>query len=86
MAGWGTIARDYGSPLISRIDNTGGNSGQEVLYLGEADPGAATSAAKWRIRKFLYDSGTDNVSEINWASGNDKFDKVWDNRTTYSYS
>lgn len=86
MAGWGTVARDYGSPFIMRMDNTGGASGTEVLYLGEAEPGTATSAAKWRIKKFTYDAGTNNVSQIDWADGNDNFDNIWTNRANLSYS
>jgi len=86
MAGFGVVARDYGNPFKMRMDNTGGVSGVEVLYLGEAEPGYATNVAKWRIKKFTYDAGTNNVAEVNWASGNDNFDKVWDNRTQYSYS
>lgn len=86
MAGFGVKARDYGNPFKMRMENTGGASGVEVLYLGEAEPGYATSVAKWRIKKFTYDSGTNNVSEVNWASGNDNFDKIWDDRATYTYS
>lgn len=86
MAGWGTVARDYGSPFKMRMDNTGGNSGTEILYLGEAEPGTATSAARWRIKKFTYQAGTDLVTQIDWASGNDFFNKVWDDRATYAYS
>lgn len=86
MAGFGVKARDYGNPFKMRMDNTGGNSGVEVLYLGEAEPGTSESAARWRIKKFTYDSGTNNVSQVDWASGTDNFDKVWDNRTSYVYS
>lgn len=86
MAGFGVIARDYGSPFKMRMDNTGGNSGTEILYLGEADPSALVTEARWRIKKFTYDSGTNNVSQVDWASGNDNFDKVWNSRTSYVYS
>lgn len=86
MAGFGTVSRDYGSPFKSRLDNSGGLSGTEILYLGEAEPATATSSARWRIKKFTYDAGTNNVNAIDYASGNDFFDKIWDNRTTYVYS
>ena len=60
------------------------NSDNLTEYVGEAEPGTATSEAKWRIKKLVY-SGT-NVTQILWAGGNAKFDKVWDNHTSYSYS
>lgn len=53
-------------------------------YIGEAEPGSATSAAVWRIRKLVY-SGT-QLTEILWADGNTKFDNIWDNRASLSYS
>lgn len=54
-------------------------------YIGIAKPGTATSAASWQIKKIVY-TGTLKVSGIVWASGNDLFDKVFDNRAGYSYS
>lgn len=52
-------------------------------YKGQALPGTATSAAAWRIRlTIVYSNG--DVSK-SWADGNSNFDKVWDDRLTYSY-
>lgn len=53
-------------------------------YVGEAFPGTAASSAGWRIKKLTY-SGT-NVTDVKWASGTSKFDKVWDDRASYVYS
>ena len=86
MAGFGTVSRDYGSPFIMNLDNSGGLSGTEILYQGEAEPGTANATAKWRIKKFTYDAGTNNIATVRWASGTDFFDKVWDNRATYTYA
>lgn len=54
-----------------------------VTYIGKAQIGTATSEAKWQIKK-IYSSGTD--TSITWADGTDEFSKVWDNRSSYSYS
>ena len=80
MAGFAVKAIDHGSPFSKRLEYSGSN----VIYVGEAYPKTLVSDAKWRIYKLTY-SG-DNVTEINWASGNDNFDKVWNSRTSYVYS
>lgn len=54
-------------------------------YVGIAKPGTATSAAGWQIRKLTY-SASDKVTDVQWAGGNDRFDKVWDDRASLSYS
>ena len=48
-------------------------------YTGIAARGAAESDALWRI---IRDDGNGN---IDWAEGSDNFDKIWDNRTAYSF-
>ena len=53
-------------------------------YVGEAQPGTATSSSHWRIKKITYSNR--KATQVNWASGTKEFDKVWDNRTTYTYS
>ena len=55
-----------------------------ITYIGEADPGSAEGAAVWRISRF--DETLDPDVEIKWADGTADFDKVWDNRASYSYS
>ena len=55
-----------------------------MLYQGEAEPGSATSAAKWRIRKYTYIQNY--PTQIDWADGVNTFNKIWDNRDGYSYS
>ena len=64
----------------SENDSTG-----RPIYLGYAEPGTATTAAKWQIRKLTYDSAG-AVTDIQFASGTNDFIHVWDNRATYSYS
>lgn len=86
MAGFAVKSVDYGNPFTMLLDNSAGASGVEPLYIGEAEPGTASSALRWRIKKFTYTAATNNVATIKWASGNDRFDKSWDNRASYTYS
>lgn len=53
-------------------------------YIGEAQPGSDTSAAVWRVRELIY-SGT-QLTQVIWADGDTKFDNIWDNRGTLTYS
>lgn len=55
-----------------------------VMYVGYAQPGSSTAAAVWKIQKFVFGSG-DDMDKLH-ADGNKNFDKVWDDRLTYSYS
>lgn len=60
------------------IDET---STPSVTYLGRADIGSLTSAAKWQISK-IDESGA--VTSITWSGSG--FTAIWDNRTSLSYS
>jgi len=53
-------------------------------YVGEAPVGAATTDASWRIFR-LENSGTASLTKM-WADNSDQFNKVWDNRASYSYA
>jgi hypothetical protein len=53
-----------------------------VVYVGQAQPGTAKSAALWRIKR-ITESGTE--TSIDWAGGSADFVNVWDNRTSLSY-
>jgi len=53
-------------------------------YIGEAPPGSATSAAVWRIKR-MDESSTNPDLVIKWASGNNNYDKIWDNRLSLTY-
>lgn len=55
-----------------------------VSYVGEAVPGALQADPVWRIKK-LDESGAPELV-ITWADGTSDFDKVWDDRATYTYS
>ena len=56
-------------------------------YIGEAVPGSTTDAAVWRIKRVEEVSGVGGDDyNILWADGTADFDKVWNNRATFSYS
>lgn len=55
-------------------------------YIGEAAPGSAKGDAVWRIKRVEELTGNDAGDiEILWANGTAAFDKVWDDRATYTY-
>ena len=53
-----------------------------ITYVGEANPGTATSASTWRIKRLDSSSGL----VVTWANGTSNFDKVWNDRASYTYS
>jgi len=52
-------------------------------YIGEAVPGTDTTQALWRIKR-IEEVGDDY--NILWANGTADFDKIWDDRATFTYS
>jgi len=80
LKGLETAALAGTTPLALQLDEVG-----TLTYIGEADPGSATSSAVWRIKR-MDESSTNPDLIIKWASGNDNFDKIWDNRLSLSYS
>jgi hypothetical protein len=71
--------------LAQRFDE---ENGGDIIYVGEATPGAAPSAAVWRIKRVTFtedgDGDTDGVTE--WADGDATQNNIWDNRLALSYS
>lgn len=52
-------------------------------YIGEAEPGTDRTTALWRIKRI--EEFPDGDIDILWANGTAAFDKVWDDRATYTY-
>lgn len=75
----GTELRNISGAKAMRYDD----AGVGVAYQGWAEPGTATSAASWRIRKIVT-SGEDVT--ITWCDGNTTADNKWDDRATLTYS
>jgi len=59
-------------------------SGNNVEYIGEARPDVAPHQAGWRIKKYFF-SGNLSTGYA-WANGTDLFDKIWNDRATYTYN
>jgi hypothetical protein len=86
MGSFATKSYDYGNPFSMKMVNTGGVSGVEPEFIMESDPGVPLTAAKWRIKKILYDAGTNNANRILWAGGTNDFNKIANNYALYTYS
>jgi len=85
-----TVTTD-GVKTFLNVDSGGQNytvkiaySGSNPVYIGHAARGSLASEEAWRIKKITYDG--DNITDIQWAEGEDTFDKEWDERANYSYS
>lgn len=63
--------------IITYVDEDG-----NYTYVGEAESGTAISEASWRIRR-VEEVGS--LVIILWAGGTNEFNKVWDDRGTYTY-
>jgi hypothetical protein len=61
----------------SRNDTT---TDTNLVYLGKATPGTATSAASWQIKRYNKSAG-----HMSFADDVTTFTKTWDDRTSYTY-
>jgi len=59
-------------------------SGDNLIYVGKAKCGTATSEAYWQIKKLTWSGST--CTAVKYASGVTTFTKEWDDRATYTYS
>lgn len=57
-----------------------------VTYLGWAEPGTATSAAEWRVKRITESSEGSGDYAMEFADGDSDFDNVWDDRASLSYA
>jgi len=69
------------SDLKKRIDYDGGS---DPVYVGYAAPGTAEGSAAWQIQKITYTGGL--VTGIDFAGGTNDYNRVWDDRASYTYS
>lgn len=59
-------------------------SGSDTFtYIGEAAPGGSANTAEWRIK--LVSEYSNGYISILWANNTEAFDKIWDDRGTYTY-
>ncbi len=77
-------AVDMGVELSRRSDFVGEN----VIYRGEAQPGASESSPVWRIKRIEFVNGSDGKQDIDekWAGGNADFTNAWSTRNTLEYT
>ncbi len=75
-----TYQRTAGFDFKTEFDVSG-----NILYFGEAYPGALIAEAKWRIWKGEYDASNRQTS-LRWADKNDNYDKIWNSRGSYNYT
>ena len=67
---------------VTQVDYDGGTN---PIYIGKAKPTTATSVTGWSIKKITWDANN-NPTAIEWASGTETFNKIFDNRASYAYS
>ena len=68
--------------LITTIEY---DSDDDPVYIGKASPSTLKSSSLWRIEKITYDASK-NPIDIQYADGTQSFSKIWNDRTTYTYS
>jgi hypothetical protein len=54
-----------------------------VTYVGYANPNSDTAAPVWRIKRLLT---TGTVLAVEFADGNPKYDNIWNDRASLTYS
>ena len=69
-----------------RLDYDGSGN---LIYIGRCllpivNLASPDADAIWQIRKLTYD-GSNNVTAIKYADGNDQYDNIWNNRTSLTY-
>ena len=77
------IVQDYLDDLSMLVENSG-TSPYNPVYIGWAAPGSATSASQWKIQKLTYDANNKLITK-KWADKSARFNKVWDDRASYTY-
>ena len=68
--------------IITALDYDGSGN---LIYQGKAPAGSTKASALWSVKKFIYD-GSNNLTDTQFADGNDKFDNIWNDRVSLSYS
>lgn len=54
-----------------------------LSYVGKANPNSGTNSAVWQIKRIQT---TGQVLAVEFADGDAKFDNIWDNRASLTYS
>jgi len=54
-----------------------------TVYVGKAKPGSATSDPVWAITQTLT---AGDITTTAFAGGTAEYDKIWDNRASFTYT
>lgn len=73
-----TILPTQSNETALQIDETG-----TTTYIGRAKIGTAGSVAAWQIRR-IVSSGT--IDSFQYANGSRRYNQIWDNRSSLTYS
>jgi hypothetical protein len=65
--------------------NTDETTTANVVYVGLAHVGTATSAAGWMMMEFYDLAHAEDPYKMRLCDGNELFDNIWDNRATVTY-
>lgn len=83
--GKGRALRTFGDTFFTQRVTYHTATATSPEYVGYTEPGNGISASAWAVKRILYDSNG-QASAIQWASGNIAMNKVFDDRTTYTYT
>lgn len=72
------------SVMLEMVVDYGTRTDGQPVYIGYRMPGVAESSVGWLIFKCIYD-GSDNFLRKVSANSENQFDKIWDNRASYTY-
>lgn len=75
-----SIPEDTEMPFAKRVDFVG----DTIIYKGEAAVGTVESASSWRVRRLTIATDDDVTEE--WAAGTASFNKIWDDRASFTYT
>lgn len=78
----GTSIEDFTLRYTQKIDYSGT---MQPIYIGLTLPGTNSGSAGWQIRKNTFD-GNGLITDVQFASGNAQFDKIWDDRGSAPYA
>lgn len=75
---WGRMTQPgEAASYESFVDTT---TDTNLVYLGKATPGTATSSASWQIKRYNKSAG-----HMSFADDVTTFTKTWDDRVSYTY-
>lgn len=81
----GSAIRTYGDTFWTQKLAYHSATASKIEYIGFARPGSGISASAWAIKQIRYNASA-LETDILWATGSLSMQRVWDDRTGYSYS